>query len=254
VPIGTTAMSWDAIICDWNGTIIEDRDEKPLLESIAVDVFKASIPRYPFRMAHILRARRELQALYTGKRRDAEFDFVIEMFRIYNERIVRGLPVGLIHRAVEAYAHRWETQQKLDRRVLRPIDKCHQMGKLTGVLSAGYAYGIQSVLEAAGYDKCFDFYEANSLTEKNGRVTGFELGIYRNKQRQLLEILSRNKMDARRVAYLGDSDGDAGCFEIAGYPIVAFLTPVELKERYAAEYKAFVPEDEADLAGYLAAL
>ncbi len=41
-------MACHAIICDWNGTVIEYRDEKPILESIATDLFKASIPFHPF--------------------------------------------------------------------------------------------------------------------------------------------------------------------------------------------------------------
>ena len=43
----------------------------------------------------------------------------------------------------------------------------------------------------------------------------------------------------------------ASCFEIASDLVVAFLAPEELKERYAQEYKAFVPRDEEDLAKYL---
>jgi len=37
---------------------------------------------------------------------------------------------------------------------------------------------------------------------------------------------------------------------MVGYPVVAFLAAEELKERYAQKYKAFVPQDEKDLANY----
>ena len=47
-------MAFDGIICDWNGTLIEYRDEKPILERVARDLFKASIPFHPFRAFYIL--------------------------------------------------------------------------------------------------------------------------------------------------------------------------------------------------------
>jgi len=247
-------MACEAIICDWNGTITCDRDERPILSSIAVHIFKASIPCHPFRMAHILRARRELEALYRHKRQDADFDFVTEMFHIYNERILRGVPVAWIRRSVDDYAGRQETQEKLDRRILRPIDRRHRDGTTTGILSAGYRDGIQRVLKSVGYEHSFDFYQANLLEEESGKAIRLELDIYKNKSQLLLKLLRERDLDERDVVYVGDSDGDAGCFEIVGHPVVAFLTPEELKEWFAAKYDAFVPKDEAELAGYLSSL
>ncbi len=244
-------MAYDAIICDWNGTIIKDRDEKPVLENIAVDLFKVSTPWHPFRMTRILKARRELEALYRERHRGTEVDFVTEIFRIYNERIIKGLPMSFIRRSVEKYATKQQTRDKLEYRVLRPIDERHRAGKPTGFLSAGYGYGIQMILKATGYEHCFDFHEANSFKERGGRAIGIELNIYKNKPQLLLKLLRGRNMDKSRVVYLGDSEDDAGCFEIVGYPVVAFLAPEELKERYAQQYKAFVPRDEEDLAKYL---
>jgi len=243
-------MACHAIICDWNGTVIEYRDEKPILESIATDLFKASIPFHPFRMVRILKARGELETLYREGRREAEFDFVREMFRIYNERIINGLLVSFIHRSVDKYAKRQQTQAKLDHRVLRSIKECHQGGKTTGIFSAGYKYGIERILTVAGYRENFDLCEADNLEEEGGRAIEFELNIYKNKPRLLLELLRGRNMDESRVAYVGDSEDDEGCFEMVRYPVVAFLAAEELKERYAQKYKAFVPQDEKELAHY----
>ena len=244
-------MPPDTVICDWNGTVIEYRDETPILKSIAVDVFRASVPFRPFRLARILKARRELQALYREGRRGTEFDFVPEMFRIYNGRIVNGVPVSVIHRSVHKYANKQQTQDKLDHRVLRPIRECHRAGKTTGIFSAGYKYGIEMILTVAGYHKYFDFCEADYLREDGGRAIEFGLNIYKRKPRLLLQLLRDRSVDPSRVAYLGDSEDDEGCFEIVGYPVLAFLAPEELKERCARKYKAFVPKDEQDLANYL---
>jgi phosphoglycolate phosphatase-like HAD superfamily hydrolase len=243
-------MACDAIICDWNGTIIEYRDEKPILESIATDLFKASIPFHPFRMFRILKARGELEKLYRERWREAEFDFIREMFKIYNKRIISGLPTSFICRSVDKYAKRQQTQAKLDHRVLRPIKECHQGGKTTGIFSAGYKYGIQRILTVAGYKEHFDFCEADHLKEEGGRAIEFELNIYKNKPRLLLELLRDRSMDESRVAYVGDSEDDEGCFEIVRYPVVAFLAAEDIKERYAQKYKAFIPKDEKELANY----
>lgn len=244
-------MACDIVICDWNGTIIRDQDERPILESIAVDLFKASIPFHPFRMARILKARRELEKLYREGLQETDFDFVREMSKIYNESIINGLPVPFMRRSVDKYANRQQTQAKLDHRVLRPIRECHQAGKTTGIFSAGYKYGIERILTVAGYNQYFDFCEADHLKEDGGRAIEFGLNIYKNKPRLLLELLRDRNMDASRVAYLGDSEDDEGCFEIVRYPVVAFFAAEELKERYAQKHKAFVPKDEKDLANYL---
>ncbi|MFH1087168.1 MAG: HAD family hydrolase [Chloroflexota bacterium] len=244
-------MPCDAIVCDWNGTLTRDRDERPLLESIAVDLFKASIPLHPLRMARILKARRQLYALYTGRHQSADEDPVVQMVRIYNESVVGGMPVSLIHRATGRYAGRQETQSGLEHRLLRPVSTCHDTGKTTGILSSGYGYGIRSILQAAGYSRAFDFCEANDFKERDGKAIGLDLIIYRNKSSVLLGLLRDKNINEKMLVYIGDSEDDAGCLEIAGHPVVAFLTPDGLKQKFAREYRAFVPRDETDLARYL---
>lgn len=243
-------MPPDVIICDWNGTLIEYRDERPVLENTARDVFKASFPFHPLRMARIFRARRDLEELYKRGRSNAEADFIRALFRVYNERIIEGVPVPVILRSIEKYARKRQTQAKLEYRVLRPIRECHQAGKTTGIFSAGYGYGIEKILAAAGYAECFDFIEADKLKANRGEAIGFGLNIYKKKPQFLLKLLKDRNIDASRVAYLGDSEDDEGCFEIVGYPVVAFLAPDELKQRFALKYRAFVPKDEKDLANY----
>ncbi|OGO03118.1 MAG: hypothetical protein A2Y72_02765 [Chloroflexi bacterium RBG_13_53_26] len=244
-------MPCEAIICDWNGTIIEYRDEKPILKSIAIGLFKDAIPFHPLRIVRILRAQRELERLYGERRREGDFDFVREMFRVFNEKIVGGVPVSVVCRSVDRYAAEPQTQDKIDHRILRPIGEAHQAGKVTGIFSAGYRYGIERILTVAGFHQDFDFYEADDLKHENGRTVGFALNIYKNKPRLLTDLLRRRNMDANRVAYLGDSEDDEGCFEIVKYPIVPFLAPEEVKQRYVQKYQAFVPDSEKDLADYL---
>lgn len=244
-------MTTSAIICDWNGTLIDQRDESPVFRQIAVDLFWRSIPCHINRVARLLKTRKELEVLYRQKRQEAEFDYVVELYKIFNDRVIKSLPVSFIHRSVEKYAGKPQTLQKLDFRVLRPVTAHHRAGITTGILSAGYVYGIQAILKSAGYSDSFDFLEANGLKESGGRAIGLELNIYKNKGQVLLRLLRDRNIDAKRVVYIGDSPDDAGCFELAGYPIVAFLASEALKEEFARKYHAFIPASEADLARYL---
>jgi phosphoglycolate phosphatase-like HAD superfamily hydrolase len=159
--------------------------------------------------------------------------------------------MSLIRRLVKKYANRQDVQDKVVYKVLRPLAERHRAGTTTGILSAGYSYGIQMILKSAGYRDYFDFYEANLLTETDDKAIGFTLNIYKNKAEILLRLLKDMDLDPKRIAYLGDSLDDADCFEVIGHPIVSFLTPEGLKQRFAQKYRAFIPRDESDLARYL---
>ncbi|UCC60877.1 MAG: hypothetical protein JSV02_03385, partial [Dehalococcoidia bacterium] len=87
--------------------------------------------------------------------------------------------------------------------------------------------------------------------ENNGRAVGFSLDIYKRKHEVLAELLNELRLHPSRVVYIGDSEDDEGCFQIVGHPILAFLSTDALKEKYARDYYAFVPQDEADLANHL---
>ncbi len=244
-------MPVQAIICDWNGTIIGHRNERPILEHIAVSIFRACFPLRVTRMVRILRARRRLRELHIGERVDDDFDFVREMFAVYNRIIISGVPVSWIDRAVEDYADKAETQAQLDRRVLCVVRDCHQAGTITGILSAGYGRGIEAILSAAGYIGFFDFVAGDGLDESRGKALGFRLDIYRHKHEYLAALLQEHGLDAQHVVYIGDSDDDEGCFDLVGHPVVAFLADEHLRTRCVRRYGAFAPADERELSAYL---
>jgi hydroxymethylpyrimidine pyrophosphatase-like HAD family hydrolase len=239
-----------AIICDWNGTLIEYRDERPILESIAVDIFKASVPFHPKRMARILKAKKELESLHSAIYNEDGLDFVTEIFKVYNGKIIKDIPVSIIHRAVERYARKQKTRNRLDYKILRPVNKAHEEGKTTGIFSAGYGYGIETILKAVDYYQIFDFYEADKLKYSDGRAIEIGRNIYKRKAELLPNLLEKQNLKASITAYIGDNKDDEGCFEIVKYPIVSFAAPDEQKELCARKYKAFVPKDEMDLQKY----
>ena len=244
-------MTLAAVICDWNGTLFKDVDEEAIIRALVSDIARSNIPWHPLRIMHLLKVKTELESLNTQRTRDLGSDRVMEIFRIYSEKIIKSVPMALVRYSVSKYARRPEVQDKVLRSVLRPVCECHHAGIITGILSAGYEYGIQTILHSVGYDGCFDFFEANRLMETGGKATVFNLNIYKNKADVLLRLLKEKNLAPKQVVYIGDSLDDTGCFELVGYPIVSFLTPEALKKRFALEYKAFVPKDEAELNSYL---
>jgi len=96
--------------------------------------------------------------------------------------------MSLVRRLVEKYSNRRDVQDKIVFKVLRPVAECHRSGITTGVLSAGFSYGIQMILKSVRYGDCFDFYKANILKETEDKAIGFTLSIYKNKAELLLKF------------------------------------------------------------------
>lgn len=244
-------LPYHIIICDWNGTITTDRDEKPILEDIAVNLLRASIPFHPVRLIGLLRIRKRLENLYQERRQNSSFDFVKEIYRIYNQEVISGISLSFIQESVSRYAKNPRTQAKLDPRILKPVRQRHQAGKTTGILSSGYEDGIAKILRVAGYEDAFDFIQANPLKHSSKKAEVFLLNIYKNKQRVLLRLFQDKRLTESHAVYIGDSQDDEGCFEVVTYPVVAFLASDDFKQRCASKYGAFVPESENNLREYL---
>lgn len=244
-------MACEALISDWNGTLIEYRTEMSALERVGADAFRVSIPFHPLRALRILKARGQIQAIRRQGRPDTDIDFIKDMFRVFNQKVVSGLPTSVVQASFDRYAKSGVTQSKLELRLLRVIKEFHEAGRTTGILSAGYRYGIERVLTVAGYRHWFDFCEADEFRTEKGRVVEFGLDVYGNKPRLLERLLSERQLEAAQVAYVGDSEDDEGCFGIVGYPVVAFFAPDEFKDSCSRKYGAFVPNSEDSLREHL---
>jgi phosphoserine phosphatase len=244
-------MTCSAVICDWNGTLYEDIDEGAIVRAIIVHLAKSYIPSHPFKFALLIKTKNDLETLRRKRNQGRENGSLVEMLQSYSEKIIKGVPMSSVRRLVEEYSNRRDVQSKVVLKALRPVAERHRSGITTGILSAGYSYGIQMILKSAGYVDCFDFYKANTLTETEDKAVGFTMSIYKNKAELLLNILKDRNLDPQKTAYLGDAMEDVGCFEAVGHPIVSFLTPEVLKQKFAQEYSVFIPKDESDLARYL---
>ena len=140
------------------------------MEGIARDYFLASFPWHPAQISRILQVRKKLKLLYREKRRDPSFDYIVEMFRVFNENIVNGLPSEFVFKCIERYARHDNTVKKIDPRLMRIVESCHRAGKITGILSAGFIFNIRSTLHAIGKENLFNSIEANILQEHEGKA------------------------------------------------------------------------------------
>lgn len=243
-------MTFDAIVADWNGTLISDRNEMPILKYIALGIAKSLLPFHPLKLRELLRAEQGMNELYRERRQDREFDYVRGMYEIYNKKIIEGIPMHVITNSVEKYAVKPEVQEKLDLRILRLMHKYNHENKVCGIFSAGYAHGIDRILTAAGYRKSFHFLIGDTLVENDGKALRFLLNIYRNKAPLLQKLLEERGIDVDKTAYIGDTEDDEDCFKLVKYPVVSFFAPDDFKEHCANKYCAFVPESEKDLMAF----
>jgi phosphoserine phosphatase len=240
----------EIIISDWNGTLIEDKDETPIVEFIGRELLKDSALLHPRRFLRLIMAKRQLEVL--SRKVDLStglypLEIVKQMHQICN-RVIQGVEIDSIIKRVNLYAP--HASKRLEGRILRPIEEIHRRGKKTGILSVGYDYGIARILSAGGYREVFDFIEANGLETNGSRVSKLSFRI--GKSSWLTELLSRLSVSPEKTIYIGDANPDEPCFEVVGYPIVSFLATNAFKQHCAHKFgEQCVPETEADLRKYL---
>ncbi len=250
-------MSYKAIISDWNGTLFEYATDEiqnkklgyAVLENAKHAIFRGKIWKVAD-VIKLLKTKNELE-----KRLKQYYNGKIHLGKVYepfNENVLKGLPVNFVKKVIDEYAR--ESANKVDERVLRPIETVHTDGKKTAILSVSCDYTIRRILEEANYQDVFDDIVANTLQTDGDKVIGFTLDIYERKPEVLIsEFFEKRGLREDDTVYLGDSEDDEPIAEILaqGNFIVPFLASDEFKQRLALKYKAFVPENEEDLLNYL---
>ena len=189
---------------------------------------------------------KRLRQYYDGERH------LREVYEPFNENVLRGRAVNFVNGVIDEYAR--ESADKVDERVLKPIQTVHKDGKSTAILSVSYDYSIRRILDEAGYPGVFDDIVANTLKTDGDRVIGLTLEIYKRKPAMLrTKFFERKGFRENDTLYLGDSEDDEPIAEILvpGNFIVSFLALDDFKERLASKHKAFIPENEEDLLKYL---
>jgi phosphoserine phosphatase len=250
-------MPYRAIVSDWNGTLFEyptdEVQNKKIAYAILDDAKHAVLRGKIWRVGDViklLRTKSELekrvQQLYDGERH------LWEVYELFNENVLRGRPISFVNGVIDEYAR--ESADKVDGKVVRPIQTVYKDGKSTAILSVSYDYSIRRILEEAGYPDVFDDIVANTLQTDGDRVIGLTLEIYEKKPEVLrTEFFEKRGLRENDTLYLGDSEDDEPIAEILvpGNFIIPFFASDEFKQKLASKHRAFVPENEEDLLKYL---
>jgi len=250
-----------SIVSDWNGTLIKDKDEAPILKGLGLAVLKASMnPFHPLRKSpncrffHLIETKHELELLYKKRQQDPNSDSVEEMYRIFNENVVKGLPIGFISDFINEYSADYGVQERLDSRIIHTIIIKRHILEKAGIISSGYEYGVTRIMEESMYYRegfRFDFIKGNNLETQDEVAIGFSLDNYEKKHIVLEAEFRKEKFEPGTCAYIGDSIEDIGCMPLAKYPIISFLATDGFKQYAASTLNAFVPETQLDLMDYI---
>jgi phosphoglycolate phosphatase-like HAD superfamily hydrolase len=244
-------MAINYLICDWNGTLIGFSSEKPLFEAIGKAIYKSAIPFNVPKLIRMQRGKSQMDELGKQWGREKDIGLIQEIFSIFNNSFIEGTPVTKILGYIDKYAVSDFVQGKLQKGLLNIVKEFSLQGKGTAIFSAACKYPIEKVVQNAGYDRYFDFIEADEIHAENGRTIGFGLNIYGRKPELLDEIIKQRSINPDELAYIADSEDEGGCFERIKYPVVSLIASDKVKNMFSREYNAFVPENIEDLDNYL---
>ena len=127
---------YEIIISDWNGTLIEDRDEIPIVQFVGRRLLKDSIPFHPVRFLRMIQAKRQMEALSKGVHQSSGLYSMetLKQLRQISNRILQGVEMDSILRSVNLYAP--HASKRLEKRILRPIEEMHRRGRQAGILAS----------------------------------------------------------------------------------------------------------------------
>jgi hypothetical protein len=255
-------------VSDWNGTLVEYPDEKPILEYVGLEMLVRSLPFFlvkkllkgkkdqleiateideslgsgwrfhPMNALELNNAKSELNALYKDGKGGDDFEFAEEMFKIYNDKVIVGVPPEYIHESIKRFATK-VSGQKLNRDMLEAFKELDSLG--FHVLSKGIYHGISEILDSGGYADLFASVTANPIIyDSAGNVDHIELDIWGDKGKYFLEMFNEGgelqEFFPVECAYIGDGPGDWGCFDEAGLRILSPYATGENRCRFEKKY------------------
>ena len=239
---------------DWNGTLIQDRDDVGVLDAIRYKVqwerfnpLSGGVRYHTKPFWDLWALKNEVDRLYKYLNDGANPEIVYkEIYAAYNKGVVEGLPMGFVESVIDEYAG--DAAQRVDKPVLDQIRKARSENPTLKYLVLGPSSGcrpaIEKTLESAGYEGVFTRVIGNRIEQMNGgkhaKRFGIELLGSDVKRRFLEEDLAMMDVSPADAIYMGDSEMDWGCFELlaeaGGVPIVAPMAPKRFSESSASRY------------------
>lgn len=248
-------MMYKNIVLDFGGTIIEyPTDEflnKEILYSVLEDSKRAIKEGKIWQLkdiAFLFLAKKKIEkGLSDYKAGKAPY---WNIYKSFNNFVLKGRSVSLINSAVDKYVRK--SIDKVDKRILLPIQKARLEGKNTGILSVSYDYAIRKFLIESGFGDVIPNKNivSNKLLSENGRACALTLDIYGRKAEAMEDRFFRMKgFEPYRTYYFGDTMDDEPIANLMplGNFIVPFYANEDFKEYMASKHNARVPQGEQDL-------
>ncbi len=233
------------VVCDWNGTLLREKLEETFFLGLCRRAVVRAIthvqPRKLFRiMLAGLRGFREYRAAL--RRPDRVPHHITRVVEMLDPLVFRGLKQEELDNYTQFYAKR--AQPMLDARMLAPLQLARERFSLpVGVISSGCRTGIEATMSMANYHA--DFICANDFWWDGNRTGGFRFNLTDNKRLLLDMALAEHEVDPADVMYIGDGPLDAECFGRVGWPVVSFFASHRHRARFARDYGAFAPANQA---------
>ena len=266
-------MPYDAIVSDWNGCLIEDRDEGRLWKAVTYHILDKCFSWPPSLgiATRMLMGKGKLERLAEQYKND-EIDYA-NIYEAFNPAVLKGVRWDFVYEAVNSYAESDETQSRVQGEIILPIIEAYKQGKKTYIVSTGLEHGIDRIIRefSIGEGGVFvphQFYRnihANHITCRNSwdywltgntAAVGFDLRyVHKNKAKILGEIrrgvLGSNGIKGN-IVVLGDTEEDEPMFQGEGViPVVSHLADPDFAQHCAVEHGAEVLEKEEDLGEFL---
>jgi phosphoserine phosphatase len=243
-------------IFDWNGTLFEPPTDEELNKAIAyarlddaVSGIKHGKLWRAWDVGKLLVAKKQLRkrlAEYKAGERQ-----LAEVYEPFNRLVVNGMPTGLFWDAVRDYAK--ENRSMMDKRMMIPIEEARL--EKVGILSVSQEYAIRCIIHDLYSISPFNDIVANTAIEDGDVMRGVTLDIYGKKGEVFEdEFLRKRGFVAESAVYAGDTEDDLPVAKMLprGHFVVPFYASNAFREKAARVYGAFVPEDQADWADFLA--
>lgn len=246
----------------WNGVVYAPKDEGPLWKYVGLSALKdAKEAGQKGRVAHLAADFVALKMLSTAYKLGAIRYGSIYDF--YNLEVLSRLPLLTVLSYIDNFAQLPETQDDLDKRILRPLMRQrHETGMNTNIVSTGCAGSIRSIMDVRRRRQeqtmsYFDRVVANELS-MHGNGTMFDYRkIYTGDEKsvKLMCMLPQTDEAMKQTLFMGDSDTDilsAGMVSYRGGHVASsFHADEEFKEIVGKMQNGHVFESELDFADFL---
>ncbi|MBM3303498.1 MAG: hypothetical protein FJY76_00220 [Candidatus Aenigmarchaeota archaeon] len=235
------------IVSDWNGTLISDRDDKPVLKQMAMDELKHCAKR-PWLWGRVMRLamlRGRMEGMVAQYRDDpqSQAELLRATYELFNTEVIDGIPMERIDESIRRYAEK--ALFRLDGAFYEVFGAGADLPAPVEILTSALQPAVTSVVQSGLSTRKYGSFNINGsrinkrIRIKDHSITagGIELRNYDDKADRLRELGRFNDHD---IVYMGDDMRDATCATVADIFVVSPLATDEFRQHMSKKYGCMV--------------